>query len=49
MRAELAHIPGVNHVDVDISNGTVTIASAAPVTDEAIREAVEEAGYALAG
>ena len=49
VRAELAHIPGVNHVDVDISNGTVTIASDAPVDGDAIRAAVEEAGYTLAG
>jgi copper chaperone CopZ len=49
VRAELTHIPGVVEVDVDISNGTVTIASDAPVDDAAIRAAVEEAGYTLAG
>ena len=49
VRAELTHIPGVLSVDVDISSGTVTIASDSPVDDEAIRAAVEEAGYALAG
>ncbi|MDA2894881.1 heavy-metal-associated domain-containing protein [Mycolicibacterium sp. BiH015] len=49
VRAELTHIPGVLGVDVDVSNGTVTIASESPVDDEAIRAAVEEAGYTLAG
>lgn len=49
VRAELTHIPGVLDVDVDVSNGTVTIASDRPVDDEMIRAAVEEAGYTLAG
>lgn len=49
VRAELTHIPGVLGVDVDVSSGTVTIASDSPVDDEAIRGAVEEAGYTLAG
>lgn len=49
VRAELTHIPGVLGVDVDVSSGTVTIASDSPVDDEAIRAAVEEAGYTLAG
>lgn len=49
VRAELTHIPGVVGVDVDLSNGTVTIDSDSPVDPAAIREAVEEAGYSLAG
>ncbi|MDG4666271.1 heavy-metal-associated domain-containing protein [Mycobacterium sp. 236(2023)] len=49
VRAELTHIPGVSSVDVDVSSGTVTIASETPVDDDAIRAAVEEAGYTLAG
>lgn len=49
VRAELTQIPGVLAVDVDVPNGTVTIASDNPVDDEAIRAAVEEAGYTLAG
>ncbi|AFM18573.1 copper chaperone [Mycolicibacterium chubuense NBB4] len=48
VRAELTHIPGVVDVDVDLSNGTVTIASDAPVDGETLRAAVEEAGYQLA-
>ena len=49
VRAELTTIPGVVDVEVDVSNGTATIASAAPVDTAAIRAAVEEAGYQLAG
>ena len=49
VRAELTHIPGVVGVDVDITNGTVTIDSQAPVDPPAVRAAVEEAGYTLAG
>ena len=48
VRAELTHIPGVVDVQVDIANGTVTIASDAPVDSAAIRAAVEEAGYTMA-
>lgn len=49
VRAELTHIPGVVEVNVDVTNGTVTIASDSPVDSAAIRAAVEEAGYSLAG
>jgi copper chaperone len=49
VRAELTHIPGVVEVNVDVTNGTVTIASDIPVDSDAIRAAVEEAGYTLAG
>lgn len=49
VRAELTHIPGVVEVDVDITNGTVTIGSATPLDSAAIRAAVEEAGYTPAG
>ena len=36
-------------VTIDVSNGTVTIDSDAPVEATAVRTAVEEAGYQLAG
>lgn len=49
VRAELTTIPGIVDVGIDLSNGTVTIDSEAPVDTEAIRAAVEEAGYQLAG
>ena len=34
--------------DVDLATGTVTVASEQPVSTDQVREAVEEAGYALA-
>lgn len=49
VRAALTHIPGVVEVNVDVTNGTVTIASDTPVDNADIRAAVEEAGYSLAG
>ncbi len=49
VRAELTTVPGIIDVDIDISSGTVTIDSEAPVDAAAIRAAVEEAGYQLAG
>ncbi|MEZ0341815.1 heavy-metal-associated domain-containing protein [Mycobacterium sp. pV006] len=49
VRAELKAVPGVVDVDIDLSNGTVTITSDAPVDDAAVKAAVEEAGYQLAG
>jgi copper chaperone CopZ len=49
VREELSEIAGVQTVDVDVPSGTVTIASDAPVDTAAIKSAVEEAGYRLAG
>jgi copper chaperone CopZ len=49
VRAELTHIPGVVDVDVDLTNDTVTITSDTLLDSAAIRAAVEEAGYTLAG
>nr|WP_090276884.1 heavy-metal-associated domain-containing protein [Mycolicibacterium komanii] len=48
VRDELGEIPGVQAVDVDVASGAVTIDSVAPVEADAIRSAVEEAGYRLA-
>lgn len=48
VRAEISSIPGVVDVDIDLSNGTVTIGSDTPLDTAAIRSAVEEAGYQLA-
>ncbi|MBN9152385.1 heavy-metal-associated domain-containing protein [Microbacteriaceae bacterium K1510] len=48
---EVSAIEGVSRVDIDLRAGgvsTVTVASTAPVDPERVREAVEEAGYALA-
>lgn len=49
VREEVGSIPGVTTVDVDLATGLVTIGSDRQVNDEAIREAVAEAGYAVAG
>jgi len=45
---ELASIPGVTGVDVDLATGAAVVRSDGPVEDEAVRSAVEEAGYAVA-
>lgn len=42
---ELTSLPGVTRVDVDLSSGQVRVASDAPLDDDAVRAAVEEAGY----
>ena len=45
---EVQEIPGVENVDVVLETGAVTVTSAEPLDDAAVRAAVEEAGYALA-
>lgn len=47
--AEVAAIPGVSDVTVDLAGGTVTFTSAEPVDREVVRAAVDEAGYELGG
>jgi copper chaperone len=49
VREEIGDIPGVNAVDVDLSSGTVIIKSEDPIGPVDIKNAVEEAGYQLAG
>jgi copper chaperone len=44
---EVSKIAGVTTVDVDLSTGYVDIESEVPVSDAAVREAVDEAGYEL--
>ena len=49
---ELSALDGVEDVAVDLVAGgtsTVTVSSTAPLSDEAVAQAVDEAGYALAG
>lgn len=46
---EVSQLPGVTDVDVDLATGGLTITSDADVDDAAVRAAVEEAGYQLAG
>jgi copper chaperone len=45
---EVSQLPGVTAVDVDLASGGLTVTSDAPVGDDAVRAAVEEAGYEVA-
>ncbi len=45
---EVQEIPGVEDVDVVLETGSLTVTSAEPVDDAAVKTAVEEAGYQLA-
>lgn len=47
--AELTQLPGVRDVSVDLPTGQVAVASDAPLPIDEVRNAVDEAGYALAG
>ncbi len=46
---EVSAVPGVTDVAVDLASGGLTVTSDAPVDDDAVRAAVEEAGYEVAG
>ncbi|MFI1762273.1 heavy-metal-associated domain-containing protein [Streptomyces sp. NPDC020800] len=46
---EISQIPGVGSVQAVASTGEVTVVSAAPLDEEAVRAAVDEAGFELAG
>lgn len=48
VREEVESIAGVTAVDVDVASGKVTIDSQAQIGTDAIRGAIEEAGYQLA-
>jgi copper chaperone len=45
---ELSDLEGVERVEVDLPSGMVTVTSAAPLADDAVAAAVDEAGYTLA-
>ncbi|PVG83235.1 cation-transporting ATPase [Nocardioides gansuensis] len=45
---EVQEIPGVENVDVVLETGSLTVTSAEPVDDAAVKAAVEDAGYQLA-
>jgi copper chaperone len=49
VRAEIGKLPGVTDVDVDIAAGNVRITGEPLPGDTSLRQAVEEAGYELAG
>ena len=46
---ELVMVPGVRSVDVDLAEGAVTVTSDGPLDLGEVREAIDEAGYALEG
>lgn len=49
---ELEEVPGVKHVEVILKPGdtsTVTVLSDDPLNDDALREAIVEAGFELVG
>ncbi len=46
---EVSGVPGVSNVEVDLESGGLTVTSDAPVDEAAVRAAVEEAGYEVAG
>jgi copper chaperone CopZ len=46
---EVSAVPGVTAVDVDLASGGLTVTGDAEVDDAAVRAAVEEAGYQVAG
>ena len=46
---EISEIDGVTGVAVDLPTGAVTVTSQSPLDDADVRNAVEEAGYQLAG
>ena len=46
--SELSGLPGVDTVQVDLGTGAVTVTSEAPLSADAVRAAVDEAGYELA-
>ena len=45
---EISAIDGVSDVRVDLGSGAVTVTSDGPLSEEAVRAAVDEAGYELA-
>ena len=45
---ELTALEGVDSVQVDLGTGAVTVISEAPLDEQAVRAAVDEAGYELA-
>ncbi|CAM5396779.1 MULTISPECIES: heavy-metal-associated domain-containing protein [Streptomyces] len=46
---EISELAGVSSVKAVAATGEVTVVSAAPLDDAAVREAVDEAGFELVG
>ncbi|MEV0262014.1 heavy-metal-associated domain-containing protein [Streptomyces sp. NPDC050617] len=49
VREELSALDGVSSVEAVAATGLVTVVSAAPLDEETVRAAVDEAGYELVG
>ncbi|MFB7598420.1 heavy-metal-associated domain-containing protein [Streptomyces sp. NPDC056160] len=47
--AEISELPGVGAVKAVASTGEVTVVSATPLEEAAVRAAVDEAGFELVG
>jgi copper ion binding protein len=47
--AEIGALSGVETVSVELATGAVVVSSRAPLDQAAVRAAVDEAGYELAG
>jgi len=47
--SEVSALDGVEAVDVDLASGAVTVTSQQPLDTDAVRAAVDEAGYQLVG
>ncbi|MCH5671548.1 heavy-metal-associated domain-containing protein [Streptomyces gilvus] len=47
--SEISELPGVTSVKAVASAGEVTVVSAAPLDEAAVRAAVDEAGFELVG
>ncbi|GGO88727.1 heavy-metal-associated domain-containing protein [Wenjunlia tyrosinilytica] len=46
---EIAALPAVTSVEADAKSGRVTVTATAPLDEDAVRAAVDEAGYELVG
>ena len=46
---EISELPGVSSVTAVAASGEVTVVSAAPLDEAAVRAAVDEAGFELVG
>ena len=49
VESEVGKVTGVTSVSVDLGAGRLTLVSEEPVDPDAVRAAVEEAGFELAG
>ena len=49
VQSEVGKLEGVTDVSVDLASGAVTVLADAPADTDALRAAVEEAGYEVVG